>query len=217
VATGNLPASYPQATRKCPLWQTRKCPIWQNRKCSIWQTRNLDFSYAKSALVALNLSQMYRYEVPTSPAVLNLENEHAGAETLISAWMSDDVAGFFSSPQHAAQQDRSASIWRHSHVCFCGQRPQATATQREVGRGGRGCGRRRATVSHRSWRRARATGRGGRRAMVRNRGGKRRRRKDWVIDKRGCAVSTGGSWLRLSAEGSGRGARRRTRERWAAR
>jgi hypothetical protein len=53
--------------------------------------------------------------------------------------------------------------------------------------------------------------------MVSNRGGERRRRKVLVIDKRGCAVSTGGSWLRLSAEGLGSGARRRTRVRWAAR
>jgi hypothetical protein len=35
------PENYPQATRKCP----------------IWQTRNLDFRYAKTALVALNLGK----------------------------------------------------------------------------------------------------------------------------------------------------------------
>jgi hypothetical protein len=62
---------YPQATLKCP----------------IWQTSNLDFSYAKTALVALNLGQaeaMYRDEVPTSPAALNLETKHADAERLSS-------------------------------------------------------------------------------------------------------------------------------------
>jgi hypothetical protein len=102
---------YPQGTRKCPIWQTRKCPIWQTRKrpiwqtrkrpiwqtrkrpiwqtrkCPIWQTRNLDLSYAKTALVALNPGQgeaMYRHEVPTSRAVLNLENKHADAERLSS-------------------------------------------------------------------------------------------------------------------------------------
>jgi hypothetical protein len=65
------PEIYPQATRKCP----------------VWQTRNLVFSYAKTALVALNLDQeeaMYRDEVPTSPAVLNLENKQEDAERLSS-------------------------------------------------------------------------------------------------------------------------------------
>jgi hypothetical protein len=38
---------------------------------------------------------------------------------------------------------------------------------------------------------------------VRTRGGERRRRKVGVIDTRGCAVSTGWSWLRLRAEGGG--------------
>jgi hypothetical protein len=65
------PEIYPQVTRKCP----------------IWQTRNLDFSYAKTALVALNLGQgeaMYRDEVPTGAAVHNLESKHADAERLSS-------------------------------------------------------------------------------------------------------------------------------------
>jgi hypothetical protein len=60
-----------------------------------------------------------------------------------------------------------------------------------------------AAASNRSWRRARAIGRGVRKATVSNRGGERRRRKVGGIDKRGCAVSTGGSWIRLSAEGDG--------------
>jgi hypothetical protein len=75
--------------------------------------------------------------------------------------MSDDVAGFVYTSQHAAQQDRSASIWRQSHVCVCGRGAASDGDrtrEAEVGDGGRGCGRRRATVSHRSWRRARATG-----------------------------------------------------------
>jgi hypothetical protein len=120
--------------------------------------------------------------------------------------MSDNVAGFFYSPQHAAQQDRSASIWCQSQVCFCGKGAASDGDrtrEAEVGDGGRGCGERRAKVSHRSWRRAWATGRGERRAMVSNRGGERRQRKVGVIDKRGCAVSTSGSWLRLRAERGG--------------
>jgi hypothetical protein len=36
-----------------------------------------------------------------------------------------------------------------------------------------------------------------------DRGGERRRRKFGVVDKRGCKVSTGGSWLRLRADGGG--------------
>jgi hypothetical protein len=135
----------------------------------IWQTRNLDLSCGQTALVALNLGQgeaMYRDEVPTSPAVLNLEYKHADADTLVSAWMSDDVAGFVYSPQHAAQQVRSASIRRQSHVCCCGRGAASDGDrtrEAEVGGGGRGCGRRRAMVSHR--------------------GGERRRRKVGVIDK----------------------------------
>jgi hypothetical protein len=43
--------------------------------------------------------------------------------------------------------------------------------------------------------RARATGRGVWRGMVSNRGGERRRRKVGIIDKRGYAVSIGGSCL----------------------
>jgi hypothetical protein len=91
--------------------------------------------------------------------------------------MSDDVAGFFYSPQHAAQQDRSASIWRQSHVCFCGRGAAATATERgrprweAEGEDAGGTGR--PTVSHRSWRRVRATSRVGRMAIVSNRGGER--------------------------------------------
>jgi hypothetical protein len=57
------------------------------RKWPIWQTSNLDFSYAKTALVALNLGHgeaMYSDEVPTSSPVLNLENKHADAERLSS-------------------------------------------------------------------------------------------------------------------------------------
>jgi hypothetical protein len=66
-------------------WQ-QEIYLQATRKCPISQTRNLDFSYAKTALVALNLGQgeaMYRDEVPTGTAVLNLE-KHADAERLSS-------------------------------------------------------------------------------------------------------------------------------------
>jgi hypothetical protein len=72
----------------------------------------------------------------------------------------------------------------------------------------RGGGRRQPQARGAGKRRPNVGGRGGRRrARVRtaegDRGGERQRRKFGVVDKRGCRVSTGGSWLPLRADGGG--------------
>jgi hypothetical protein len=107
VVTGNLPASYPQvsylanpqvaylanpqvaylANPQVAYLANPQVAYLANPQVAYLANPQLGLQVCQTVLVALTLGQgvaMNRDEVPTSPAVLNLENKHAGAERLSS-------------------------------------------------------------------------------------------------------------------------------------